>query len=144
MFFVFLLSHCRWTIDVPTGSPPPRCRVAYVRQRPPSSQGTVGLELVEQVKELTGGADLDAIIVPIGGGGLISGVATAVKSLCPAIHVIGVEPQKAAAAFKSKQVLGAFSRGKYVRFPRRRHLSSGQPTHVENLCLQALTLCLGF
>lgn len=67
-------------------------------------QGTVGLELVEQVKELTEGAALDAVIVPVGGGGLISGVATAVKSLCPGIRVIGAEPQKAADAFRSKQV----------------------------------------
>ncbi|CAN0152191.1 unnamed protein product [Pylaiella littoralis] len=67
-------------------------------------QGTVGLELVQQVKELTGGAALDAVIVPIGGGGLISGVTTAVKSLCPGIRVIGAEPQKAANAFRSKQV----------------------------------------
>lgn len=68
----------------------------------------MGLELVEQVKELTGGADLDAIIVPVGGGGLISGVATAVKSLCPGIRVIGAEPQKAADAFRSKQVCRVF------------------------------------
>lgn len=59
---------------------------------------------MQQVKELTGGTDLDAVIVPIGGGGLISGVATAVKSLCPGIRVIGAEPQKAADAFRSKQV----------------------------------------
>eukprot|EP00752_Nemacystus_decipiens_P008737 g7798.t1 len=75
----------------------------YNDYRVQCGQGTVGLELVEQVKELTGGADLDAIIVPVGGGGLISGVATAVKSLCPGIRVIGAEPQKAAAAFRSKQ-----------------------------------------
>lgn len=62
---------------------------------------------MQQVKELSGGADLDAVIVPIGGGGLISGVATAVKSLCPGIRVIGAEPQKAADAFRSKQVLRA-------------------------------------
>lgn len=65
--------------------------------------GTVGLELVSQVSELTKGADLDAVIVPVGGGGLISGVATAVKALCPGVKVIGAEPEKAAAAFRSKQ-----------------------------------------
>jgi len=47
--------------------------------------GTVGLELLEQVE------DLDCVVVPIGGGGLISGVATAIKALNPAIEVIGVE-----------------------------------------------------
>jgi threonine dehydratase len=48
--------------------------------------GTVGLELAEDVD------DLDAVLVPVGGGGLISGVATAVKALRPSARVIGVEP----------------------------------------------------
>jgi len=51
-----------------------------------AGQGTLGIEVVEQVP------DLDAVIVPIGGGGLIAGVATAVKHLRPAATVVGVEP----------------------------------------------------
>ena len=51
-----------------------------------AGQGTLGLEVVEQVPHL------EAIVVPIGGGGLIAGVATAVKHLRPAVQVIGVEP----------------------------------------------------
>jgi threonine dehydratase len=51
--------------------------------------GTVGLELVEQV------ANLDTVIVPVGGGGLITGVAAAVKALVPGSRVIGVEPELA-------------------------------------------------
>lgn len=51
-----------------------------------AGQGTVGLELLEQID------DLDAILVPIGGGGLISGIVTAVKETKPEIKVIGVEP----------------------------------------------------
>jgi threonine dehydratase len=47
--------------------------------------GTVGLELMEQVP------DLDAVIVPIGGGGLMAGVACAVKAISPRTRVIGVE-----------------------------------------------------
>ena len=50
---------------------------------------TVGLELVEQVP------DLEAVIVPIGGGGLCAGVAAAVKQLAPACRVYGVEPEGA-------------------------------------------------
>ncbi|URD61038.1 threonine ammonia-lyase [Sphingomonas sp. KRR8] len=49
--------------------------------------GTIGLELLEQVE------DLDCVVVPIGGGGLISGVATAIKALKPSVEVIGVEAQ---------------------------------------------------
>lgn len=56
---------------------------------------TVGLELVEQV------ADLDAIIVPIGGGGLCAGVASAVKLLAPACQVFGVEPHGADSMYRS-------------------------------------------
>lgn len=51
-----------------------------------AGQGTVGLEVLEDVP------DLDAVIVPVGGGGLISGIATAVKSARPKVRVIGVEP----------------------------------------------------
>jgi threonine dehydratase len=51
-----------------------------------AGQGTIGLEVVEQVPRL------DAIVVPIGGGGLIAGIATAVKHLRPDVQVIGVEP----------------------------------------------------
>lgn len=52
-----------------------------------AGQGTVALELLEQVE----GA-LDALVVPVGGGGLIAGTATAAKGLCPPIRVVGVEP----------------------------------------------------
>ncbi len=51
-----------------------------------AGQGTVGLEILED------GPDLDHVIVAIGGGGLISGVATALKALKPGIRVSGVEP----------------------------------------------------
>jgi threonine dehydratase len=52
-----------------------------------AGQGTVGLEIAEDVP------DVDVVVVPIGGGGLIAGVATAVKGLRPATRVIGVEPE---------------------------------------------------
>ena len=51
-----------------------------------AGQGTAGLEIVRQMP------DLDAVVVPASGGGLISGVATAVKGLDPCIKVIGAEP----------------------------------------------------
>jgi threonine dehydratase len=52
-----------------------------------AGQGTVGLEVVEDV------SDADVVVVPIGGGGLIAGVATAVRGLRPQARVIGVEPE---------------------------------------------------
>jgi threonine dehydratase len=50
-------------------------------------QGTIGLEIVEDR------SDLDMVVVPVGGGGLISGIALAVKALKPGIEIIGVETQ---------------------------------------------------
>ncbi|MEP7353413.1 MAG: threonine/serine dehydratase [Acidobacteriota bacterium] len=60
-----------------------------------AGQGTTALELIEEVP------DLDAIVVPIGGGGLMSGCSIAAKHLSPNIRVIGVEPETANDAFLS-------------------------------------------
>lgn len=60
-----------------------------------AGQGTVGLELLEQCP------DMQLLVVPIGGGGLISGVATAIKSENPDVRIIGVEPEGAATMRKS-------------------------------------------
>lgn len=54
-----------------------------------AGQGTIGLELVEAIP------DLDTVIVPIGGGGLISGIALAIKSLLPSCRIIGVVSDQA-------------------------------------------------
>jgi threonine dehydratase len=62
-----------------------------------AGQGTAALELMEQV------ADLDAIVVQIGGGGLASGTAIAAKALNPKIRVYGVEPVTANDAYLSLQ-----------------------------------------
>jgi threonine dehydratase len=55
-----------------------------------AGQGTIGLEMARQV------SGLDAVIVPIGGAGLIAGTALALKTLHPTIQIIGVEPENAA------------------------------------------------
>jgi threonine dehydratase len=57
-----------------------------------AGQGTAGLELVQQVREIDGGG-LDALLVCVGGGGLIAGCAVAVKHLWPGLQVWGVEPE---------------------------------------------------
>lgn len=56
-----------------------------------AGQGTIGLELVAQAEGL--GARLDAVISPCGGGGLISGIAVAIKALSPATEVWAAEPE---------------------------------------------------
>lgn len=61
-----------------------------------AGQGTLALELLGQVPHL------DAVIVPVGGGGMISGVATVVKALAPGCRVIGAEPALADDAARSK------------------------------------------
>jgi len=60
-----------------------------------AGQGTIGLEIHESLP------DVDAVMVPIGGGGLISGIATAIKNLKPNVQVIGVEPERASSMYRS-------------------------------------------
>lgn len=58
-----------------------------------AGQGTVGLEIAEDAPD-----ELDTVLVPVSGGGLISGTAAALKLACPGVRVIGVEPELAADA----------------------------------------------
>jgi threonine dehydratase len=62
-----------------------------------AGQGTIGLELLEQVP------DIEAVVVPIGGGGLISGVACALKETNPKIRVVGVEPEKLPSMLRARE-----------------------------------------
>jgi threonine dehydratase len=62
-----------------------------------AGQGTIGLEILEEMP------DVEVIVVPVGGAGLISGIATAVKSVRSHVRVIGVEPELAAEAQESLQ-----------------------------------------
>ncbi len=83
-----------------------------------AGQGTIGMEILRQHS----GA-IDAIFVPIGGGGLIAGIATYVKSLYPGIRIVGVEPEDAASMYESLQAgervtlerVGIFADGVAVR-----------------------------
>ncbi len=62
-----------------------------------AGQGTIGLEILEQLPEV------DQVVCPIGGGGLISGIAMAIKSLKPACKVIGVQSAKVASMYESRK-----------------------------------------
>jgi threonine dehydratase len=70
-----------------------------------AGQGTVGLEIAEELP------DVAAVLIPIGGGGLASGVATAVRALAPNARLVGVEPELAADARDS------LAGGEIVRWP---------------------------
>jgi len=67
----------------------------YADPRVIAGQGTVALEILEQVP------DLEVIVVPVGGGGLLSGVAVAIKALRPEVEVVAAEPEGADDAFRS-------------------------------------------
>ena len=63
-----------------------------------AGQGTIGLEILEQI------ADADAVVVPVGGGGLASGVAFVLKQLRPSIKVYGVQAERAASMAESRRL----------------------------------------
>ncbi|MBV9624507.1 MAG: pyridoxal-phosphate dependent enzyme, partial [Acidobacteria bacterium] len=77
-----------------------------------AGQGTAGLEIIEDLPAV------DLVLVPIGGGGLISGISTAIKSLKPEAKVVGVEPELAADAQASLRA------GQIVKFPAEQVLST--------------------
>jgi len=71
-----------------------------------AGQGTIGRELLDQARD-----GLDAVFVPVGGGGLIAGVAAAIKAVRPAVKIIGVEPDDAAC------MTGALKAGRRIVLP---------------------------
>jgi threonine dehydratase len=83
-----------------------------------AGQGTVGLEILEDVP------GVDAVIVGVGGGGLISGIATAIKAAKPESKIIGVEPEGACAMHQS--------------------LQRGEPVHLERVATVADGLAAPF
>lgn len=114
-----------------------------------SGQGTIGLELLEQLP------DVEVVIVPVGGGGLISGVAFAIKSLNPAIKVYGVEACGAASMLNSLQkkcierlpVVSTIADGIAVKEPGEltydvccRYLDGMATVNEDEICAAILTL----
>ncbi len=79
-----------------------------------AGQGTAALELVEEVGEL------DALLTPIGGGGLMAGCATAATALLPRVRMIGVEPES------GDDTLRSLTAGHRVRIPVPRTIADGQ------------------
>ena len=83
-----------------------------------AGQGTVGQELIQQWP------DLDVALIPVGGGGLISGVAVALKAWRPSLRVIGVEPETAADARDSLRAK------RIVRIPQPQTIADGVATQA--------------
>ena len=83
-----------------------------------AGQGTAALELLEET------GDLDALVVPVGGGGLVAGCATIARSICPEIRVVGVEPE---AGDDTKRSLEA---GERIRIPVPRTIADGQAAEI--------------
>lgn len=81
-----------------------------------AGQGTVGLEIMDQV------TDLDALVVPIGGGGLIAGIATAVKGINPNIKVIGAQAENFDAVLANRE---------------KREFTGGNATLAEGIAVKA-------
>jgi len=91
-----------------------------------SGQGTCGLEITEQLD------DFDSVIVPVGGGGLISGISIAMKSLNPSARVFGVEPTGA------PKMQASLSAGKIVMINEPKSIADGLiPASVGDLTLEA-------
>jgi threonine dehydratase len=92
-----------------------------------AGQGTMGLEIVQDVP------DLDAVIVPVGGGGLLAGVGIAIKALKPHVRVIGVESAHAPTLHESLKA------GKVTRIATRPTLADGLAVaEIGVLCFDAI------
>jgi threo-3-hydroxy-L-aspartate ammonia-lyase len=90
----------------------------YEHPRVMAGQGTAALELLEEVP------DLDLLLAPVGGGGLIAGCSTAAKGLLPSIRVVGVEPE---AGDDTRRSLEA---GERVRIETPRTIADGQQADI--------------
>jgi threonine dehydratase len=78
-----------------------------------AGQGTLGLEILEQRP------DVETVLVPVGGGGLLAGVAAAIKQTKPAVRVVGVEPSGAAA------MKASLEKGEAVTLPSTKSIADG-------------------
>jgi threonine dehydratase len=81
-----------------------------------AGQGTIGLEILEQVP------DVDTVLVPVGGGGMIAGICMAIKEVRPQVRVIGIEADAAASAKASREA------GRVVQIPHSDTLADGIAT----------------
>ncbi|MFQ5742183.1 MAG: threonine/serine dehydratase [Acidobacteriota bacterium] len=95
-------------------------------------QGTIGIELERQL------GDIDAALVPVGGGGLISGIAGYLKSVDESIEIVGCQPQRSAAMYESIKA------GRIVDIPSLPTLSNGTAGGIEpgSITLKVCQACV--
>jgi threonine dehydratase len=92
-----------------------------------NGQGTLGLEILEDVPEV------EAIVIPVGGGGLIAGIATAVKAIKPSVKIVGVEPINAPTLQESLKA------GKVMRIETKPTLADGLAiAEVGKICFELI------
>jgi threonine dehydratase len=84
-----------------------------------TGQGTIGMELIEQIPEM------DTVIIPVGGGGLMSGIAGYLKNKIPEIEIIGVQPEN------SPVMAESIKAGKIVKMESKPTLSDGTAGGIE-------------
>jgi threonine dehydratase len=88
-----------------------------------AGQGTVGLEIVEQLPEV------DSIVVPVSGGSILSGIAIAAKSLKPSVEMLGAQPENVAAMYHSLKA------GRIIQIPLKRTIAEGLDGNIEDGCI---------
>ena len=88
-----------------------------------AGQGTVGLEILEDLPTV------DSIIVPVGGGSVLSGVAVAAKSIKPDIEILGVQPETVAAMYYSLKA------GKIINMEMKPTIADGLDGNIEQGCI---------
>ena len=88
-----------------------------------AGQGTVGLEIVEQLPEV------DSIVVPVSGGSILSGIAIAANSLKPSVEMLGAQPENVAAMYHSLKA------GRIIQIPLKRTIAEGLDGNIEDGCI---------
>jgi threonine dehydratase len=102
-----------------------------------AGQGTTALELIEQVAQAADGGGLDALLVCVGGGGLISGCAVAARQLLPGVEVWGVEPEA------GNDVQQSLAQGRIVHIDTPKTIADGAQTqHCGALTFPVIQACV--
>ena len=95
-----------------------------------AGQGTIGLEIAEDLP------DVATVLIPLSGGGLASGIGTAIKALCPHARVIGVEPELAGdtAAGAAPPGTGSTGRSRTATAPSPTACARSRPSSPSHIC----------